>query len=106
MTMAISHPALGSADSAMLYLSNSTFTGAGTIHITATDSYNGPISGGEAGFMFDVGGYTAGTASFSALLGSSLLGSLGPFSGGAFSGSTGGWGSVAATAPFSFMNTS
>jgi len=73
---------------------NANSTGAGTLTVALVDT--APLyDPGVIGFNFGVGGTTAGTASFDAILGAAadltggtVMGSLGPFGPGAFAGST------------------
>ncbi|MCZ7625363.1 MAG: PEP-CTERM sorting domain-containing protein [Candidatus Methylomirabilis sp.] len=112
VTTALTYPALGTPGLAILDLNsvNATSSGAGAASLTIMASetgYTGPISGGSASFTHNVGGTTVGTASFAAYLDpgnalfttTSLLGALGPFGPGAFSGTT--TGSAATGSPFS-----
>ena len=73
----------------VLHFSTSYFSlDAGSFYVAATDSgYTGPLSGN---YLLSAGGVTSGTVGVQALINSTLLGSLGPLTGGAFSGSTGG----------------
>ncbi len=92
----------GSPTLAHLDLSTlSTFSGPGTLTIQFGDTgFSGPISG-----TFDVGGTLSGSAGSSVLFdsfyNSTLLATLGPFSLGAFSGSTGF--SASPASPYSLM---
>jgi hypothetical protein len=109
VTTAITEPALGSASFAILDLNSVNVSGgAGSLTILASHTgYTGPLPGGFYPAQLNVGGTTTGTVSFAgylddgnALFGTtSLLGALGPFGPGAFSGSVAG--AAPATAPFS-----
>jgi hypothetical protein len=108
VTTAITEPALGSASFAILDLNSVNVSGGpGTLTILASHTgYAGPLPGGIYPAQLNVGGTTTGTVSFAgylddgnALFGTtSLLGTLGPFGPGAFSGSVAG--AAGATAPF------
>ena len=110
VTTGISKPILGSADAPQLDLNSVNVTSAsgGHLRFGLVDSgYNGPTSGGVAGpFTWEVGGTTSGSISFDAFGNPSntdqfigtIFGSLGPFSGGAYSGTVSG--SFSATGPF------
>jgi len=109
VTTAITEPALGSANFAILDLNSVNVSGGpGTLTILASHTgYTGPLPGGFYPAQLNVGGTTTGTVSFAgylddgnALFGTtSLLGALGPFGPGAFSGAVAG--AAPATAPFS-----
>jgi PEP-CTERM motif len=73
----------------VLHFSTSYFSmGPGNIYVAATQNgYAGPYSGN---YLLSVGGVTSGTVGVQAFVNSALLGSLGPMSGGAFSGTVGG----------------
>lgn len=97
VTTGISKPVLGSASNPEIDMNsvNVTSGGAGHLRFGVVDS--GFANGGDIGFM--VGGTTNGTASFEAfgdasnteLFIGSVFANLGPFSPGAFSGSTSGF---------------
>lgn len=110
VTTALTYPALGTPALAILDLNSVDVTSSsgGTLTIKASEvGYTGPISGGSATMTHNVGGTTVGTASFSAYLdpgnalfaATSLLGTLGPFGPGAFSGTISG--SAVTGSPFS-----
>jgi hypothetical protein len=109
VTTAITEPALGSASFAILDLNSVNVSGGpGTLTILASHTgYTGPLPGGIYPAQLNVGGTTTGTVSFAGFLDAgntlfgttSLLGTLGPFGPGAFSGSVAG--AAPATAPFS-----
>ena len=109
VTTAITEPALGSASFAILDLNSVNVSGGpGTLTILASHTgYTGPLPGGMYPALLNVGGTTVGTVSFAGYLDdgnglfatTTLLGTLGPFGPGAFSGSV--TGAAAATAPFS-----
>lgn len=111
VTTGLSKPIIGSAAVPQLDLNsvNVTTLAAGHLRFGVVDSgFTGPISGGIAGpFIFEAGGTTGGSVSFDAfydpangeLFFGNIFASLGPFSGGAFSGTTSG--SFAAGGPFS-----
>jgi hypothetical protein len=109
VTTAITEPALGSASFAILDLNSVNVSGGpGTLTILASHTGDtGPLPGGIYPAQLNVGGTTTGTVSFAGFLDAgntlfgttSLLGTLGPFGPGAFSGSVAG--AAPATAPFS-----
>jgi hypothetical protein len=82
----------------VLHFSTSYFSlGAGSLYVAATDNgYTGPLSGN---YLLSAGGVTSGTVTVQTFINSTLLGSLGPLSGGAFSGTTGG--AVEISGPYS-----
>jgi hypothetical protein len=110
VTTAITEPALGSASFAILDLNSVNVSGGpGTLTILASHTgYTGPLPGGMYSALLSVGGTAppGGTVSFAGYLDdgntlfgtTSLLGTLGPFGPGAFSGSVAG--AAGATAPF------
>lgn len=101
----VTYPVLGTPSLPTLDLNSINVTSGGGGNLSIAASQTG-YTGGAGSFLLGIGGTTTGTASAQAYLSSAnnlfgtstLLGSLGPFSG-AFSGTTGG--SVASTAPFS-----
>jgi len=108
VTTAITEPALGSVSFAWLDLNSVNVSGGpGTLTILASHTgYTGPLPGGIYPALLNVGGTTTGTVSFAGYLDdgntlfgtTTLLGTLGPFGSGAFSGSIAG--AAGATAPF------
>ncbi len=77
---------VGGTNSLDLNSVNATSTAGGTLTITLSNQFAGPFNGGVVTTL--VGGTTAGTISFQTLLDNSVIGSLGTFGTGAFSGST------------------
>ncbi len=108
VTTAITEPVLGSASFAILDLSSVNVSGGpGTLTIEASHTgYTGPLPGGFYLATLNVGGTTDGTVEFEGYLDDAnnlfgtgaLLGTLGPFGPGPFSGSI--TGSAPATASF------
>jgi hypothetical protein len=94
----VSYPVLGAPGVPTLDLNSINVTTNGPSNLKISLSQSGYIGPTVTNFLLSVGGVTSGIADFQAyvdgantLFGTStLLGSLGPFSGGAFSGTTGG----------------
>ncbi len=108
VTTAVTEPALGSASFAILDLNSLNISGGpGSLLIEASHTgYTGPLVGGIYPAALNVGGTTVGSVTYAGYLdvGNSLfgtgtlLGTLGPFGAGSFSGSV--VGAASATAPF------
>lgn len=88
VTTGVTEPAIGTLTLPEIDLSslNISSTGSGTLTITFSESGFGPLA--ASGFETSVGGTTNGSISFNTYVDSTLIGSLGSFGPGAFSGTT------------------